>query len=155
MAVVIAGLNKAILNRIRGNETLTGEQATAQAALIALIPTWRLGSMRRDGAMPAGLMSEDAGVDAQPRTVDSGVFTHSIRRFEVWNDTEDESKLTGACHYLERLFDMRQGAPILDISGDGKLFDMGLFVGAQGPHFDDRINGWVTTISFRFVEARP
>lgn len=155
MALTIGGLNKAILNRIRGNETLTGEQATAQTSLVALIPTWRLGNLRADGALPSGNIYEDAGVDAQPRTVDSGLYHWSIRRFEIWNNTTDESVLTGASEHLMRLFDLRKGATMLDIPGDGKLFDMALFVGMQGPFFDDQINAWYGTMAFSFLEARP
>lgn len=155
MATTPGGLTKAILARLRGQESLTGEAATAQTALAALVSRWRFGTMAKAGDLPCGNVFEDAGVDAMPRAVDVGILQHSIRRFEIWTNETASGFFHEAGDALEMLFDERRGAPALTVSGDGTVFESALFVGMQAPYFDTQVNAWYGVISFRFVEARP
>ncbi len=155
MSTTAGGLTKAILARLRGSEALTGDAATAQAALAALVSRWRFGTMAQAGEFPHGNVFEDASVDAMPRAVDVGIIQHSIRRFELWTNETASGFFHEAGDALERLFDERRGAPELSIDGDGQVFESALFTAMQAPYFDTQINAWYGMISFRFVESRP
>jgi hypothetical protein len=115
--------------------------------------------MKRDGNFPCGNFFEDAGPDAMPNVADSGILQFSIRRFELWTKTASATAAffkTGA-DALERLFDTRRGGgtTLLNLPGDGLIYDSDVLTGLQGPFFDDDINAWYATMAFRFVEARP
>jgi len=153
MSAIAGALNIAILARLRGTEVLTGDQLTAQGVTNAV--PWRLGTMRKNGALPAGTFYEDAGIDAFPAAPDVGILQYSIRRFEFWKAGTDDTFFSGMQNALELLFDERRGAPALTLTGDGKVYESALFVGMQGPIPDDDINANVGLMSFRFVEARP
>jgi hypothetical protein len=155
MATTPGGLTKAILARLRDQEALTGDAATARAVLAALVPKWRFGTMAKAGAPPCGNVFEDASVDAMPRAVDVGILQHSIRRFELWTTDTASSFFHEAGDALELLFDERRGAPELPIGGDGLCYEGALFVPMQAPYFDEQLNAWYGVVSFRFVEARP
>lgn len=155
MATTAGGLTKAILARLRGQESLTGDAATAQAALAALVGRWRFGTMAKAGDMPCGNLFEDAGVDAMPRAPDVGILQHSVRRFEIWTNETASSFFHEAGGYLEQLFDERRDAPELDLTGDGRVFQGSLMTAMQAPYFDTQLNAWYGTIAFSFVESRP
>lgn len=155
MATTPGGLTKAILARLRDQEALTGDAATARAVLAALIPRWRYGTMAKAGDLPAGNVFEDAGVDAMPRAPDVGILQHSIRRFEIWTNETASSFFHEAGDALELLFDERRGAPGFDIAGDGRVFQGSLFTAMQAPYKDEQINAWYGMIAFSFVESRP
>lgn len=155
MATTPGGLTKAILARLRGSEALTGDAATAQAALAATVTRWRYGTMAKAGEFPCGNVFDDAGVDAMPRAPDVGILQHSVRRFEVWTKETASSFFHEAGDALELLFDERRDAPELDIAGDGRVFQGSLMTAMQAPYFDTQINAWYGMIAFSFVESRP
>lgn len=153
MATTPGALNIAIIARLRKTEVLTGDLLTAQNITSAY--KWRLGSMTIGGALPAGCFYEDAGVNAAPNAPDIGIVQFSIRRFELWNNTLDDTFFTNLADSLELLFDRRRGGNVLSVGGDGRIFESSLFTGMQGPYHDDSINAFFATMSFMFVESRP
>jgi hypothetical protein len=157
VATTPGALNRAIFARLRGTETpaLSGDAATAQVRLAALVPKWRLSTLTEEADVPCGNIYVDAPVDAMPEAVDVGIIQYSIRRFEIWSRQTDAAFYENVEDALEQLFDERRGAPALPLDGDGRVFESALFTGLQGPFRDDPINAYYSLISFRFVEARP
>lgn len=153
MATTPGALNIAIFARLRGTEVLAGDLAAAQAITSAY--KWRLGSMTKDGALPACCLYEDAGVDAMPYAPDVGILQNSVRRFEFWTQSLDDSFFTNLADACELLFDFRRGGSLMNIGGDGLIYDSSLFTGMQGPIHDDDTNAYYATMAFQFVEARP
>lgn len=148
-------LTKAVLARIRGSETLTGEAEAARAVLGSHIERWRFGTMSKIGELPHGNVYADAGVDAMPRAPDVGIIEHAVRRIELWTKETASAFFSESADALEMLFDERRGAPVLETAGDGTCFQSSLFVPFQGPYWAEGINAWWGVISFTFVEARP
>ncbi len=148
-------LTKAILARLRGSETLTGEAETAREILKGHVPRWRFGTLSQSGELPHGNVFADAGVDAMPNAPDVGIINHSVRRFELWTEETASAFFTQSADALEKLFDERRGAPDLTVEGDGRVYQSSLFVPFQGPFRSDDIRAWWGVISFTFVDARP
>jgi hypothetical protein len=153
MATTPGALTKAILARLRGTEVLTGEAEEGQQIIKQY--RWRFGTMAKQGELPHGNVFEDAGVDAMPRAVDVGILQHSVRRFEIWTNETASSFFHEAGDALEKMFDMRRGAPVLTIDGDGYCWEGALFTAMQAPFFDKELNAWYGMIAFTFLEARP
>lgn len=154
-------LNKAILARIRGDETLTDARAlAAQVAIDALLatiggkPACRYGMKGSSTVYPEITFREDAG----PLALDGsgiGIVTNAIYRFELWETTRDATTIPAMADYLELLFDARRDAPDLTLEGEGRCYYSDLFTGLQGPFVDDFRNAFFGLMAFRFVEARP
>ncbi len=153
MATIPGALDIAILARLRGTESLTGDLLACQVITSAY--EWRKGSMRKNGTVPCGLFYSDSGVDAMPAAPDMGILEYSVRRFEIWNKTPDGSFFATLPDALEYLLDFRRGNSLLNITGDGLVKDHSLMVSFQGPYFDDQINAFYGLMSFMFVESRP
>lgn len=146
-------LNHAILRRLNGNETLTGEFAQAQTLTAAL--DWHFGPLDPKGStFPCGTFFEDAGTESLGG-VDVGVVNNSVYRFLVWDKTRDGSVIPKYADAVEKLFDRRRGVPNLDIVGDGVCYWSDLFVPLQAPLQAMDINAFYGIMAFRFVEARP
>lgn len=153
MATTPGALTKAVLARVRGQESMTGDQQAAQIVTSAV--RWRYGTMAKSGELPCGNVFDDEGVDAMPKAVDVGIITNSVRRLELWTNDTASGFFHNMADALELLFDERRGAPNLTLDGDGRTYQSSLFVGMQAPFFDTAVNGWYGMIAFSFVESRP
>lgn len=145
-------LNAAVVARIT-TETLTSADQIAAQNLVKNLPV-HYGAVDPSVAFPCLAFYEDTGTESMGG-VDIGLIYNSIYRFQIWTQDRTGSYIPQIAGALERLFDMRQGAPIIDIIGDGKTFWSELFVPLQGPLHADTINAFFGMIAFRVVEARP
>lgn len=151
-------LNKAILNRLR-QETLSGDFATAQAQLLALLgttpqgqPAIRYGAKGSSVDYPEITFREDGGVESLGGS-DIAIIDQSIYRFELWETTRNATILPTMARCLERLLDRRHGAPLLVLEqGTCKYHE--LFTRMSGPFPDTDINAFFGVLAFRFIEAR-
>lgn len=153
MAVTAGGLNIAILKRLRGTEVLTGEHVAPQAVLSAI--QWRLGTLTQQAEIPCGRFYEDAAIDANQGRVGVGVQRWAVRRFELWTESTDESFVQNAANALEMCFDTDRGAPVLSVTGDGRIWEHGLLTDLQYPLYDPGLRAYYGLLSFQFLESRP
>lgn len=155
-------LNKAILDRLRGDETVTGRAATAQTTLGTLLadagsadkPAVRYGAKGSSTAYPSVTFREDAGAEML-RASGVGIVTATVYRFELWETTRDGTTLPTIADCLEQLLDSRRDAPAFTLEGDNEFYDSYLLTGLQGPFHDDIKDCFFGTLTFAFVEARP
>lgn len=155
-------LNKAILDRLRGDETVTGRADTAQTDLAALLtttgsagkPAVRYGMKGSSTAYPEITFREDAGMLA----IDGsgvGIVTDSVYRFEIWETTRNATTIPAIADALELLLDARRDAPAMTLEGDNRYYHSDLMTPLQGPFIDEFRNAFFGLLTFRFVEARP
>lgn len=154
-------LHGAIVARVRGTETLTGDAAEAHAALVTLFggtPEIRKGATASTATLPCITFYEDSGIEALGG-VDVGEVRHSVYRFFIWTTRTDRTGtfIHEVADALERLFNQRRGAPGITLadSRSSQVFWCDLFVSLQEPEHEDNTNEFYGMIAFRFVEARP
>lgn len=156
-------LTKAIVARLRGDETLTGDADTAYDRLAVLLaavggddkPAVRYGSKAVNPEYPCVVFWEDAGVEAMGGP-DVGIVTQSIYRFELWEQGRGGLVIPDIADCLELLIDHRRRAPAWTLTGEGnQVWWSQLFVGLQAPFYDPARDAWFGLMAFQFVEARP
>lgn len=155
-------LNKAIMDRARGDEVLAvGSRALqAQTDLAALLGTVNAKPAVALGGVPSAVtydcirFREDMGGSGLAGE-GVGITGDTIYRFELFSTKRDGTTLRTMADCLELLFDERRDAPALTIEGDGRIYASDLFTAYQGPFHDDMRDCFISLIAFRFVEARP
>jgi hypothetical protein len=155
-------INKAILDRLRGDETLTpgGRAAQAQTDLIAILGKANAKASVLVGGLPSSVTYpcvrfwEDAGTRGMGgEGVGDVMFT--VYRFEMFCQGRDGTTLPTIADCLELLLDERRDAPPLTLAGDGRLYGHDLLTNFQGPFQDTTRDCFIGTMAFRFAEARP
>lgn len=158
-----AQVSKAIVARLRGVETLTGDALAAYTLLASLLaqvgadskPAVRYGSKATDAEFPCVVFWEDAGAEALGG-VDVGIITRSVYRFEIWEQGRTGSLIPRIADCLELLIDQRRRAPDWTLTGTGnQVWHSEVFVGLQAPFWDAARDAWFGLLSFVFTEARP
>jgi len=155
---VSAALEKAIIARVRGTETLTGDMLLAQQYLVELLgadpPTIVKNSLKSKATLPCITFGFDPGPEAMGG-VDVGEVRWVIGRFYIWTKARGGSFFSEVADALEHLFNGRRGASNLTLEGDDRTYWSDLFVDLQEPDHEDSTNDFYATLSFKFVEARP
>lgn len=154
-------LNKAILDRTRGDEVLVAARALqAQTDLAALLGTVNSKPAVALGGVPSSVtyncirFREDMGGSGLAGE-GIGITGDVLYRFELYSQSRDGTTLRTMADCLELLFDERRDAPALALEGDGRTYASDLFTAYQGPFHDDIRDCFISLIAFRFVEARP
>lgn len=155
-------LQEGLIRRVWGmGESLSGDQATARAALVSTLgttsgghPAFRYGAKANSAVYPEVTFREDQGSDALAG-MDIGIVYRPIYRMEIWEQTGSGTLIPQIADYLELLFDCRRGAPALTVDAPGKCWWGEVFTHLQAPFFDTGYKAFFGLIAFQFVEARP
>jgi hypothetical protein len=146
-------LNTAIVARVR-SENLAAYPVAQAAQTVVNAYAIRYGSTATLPTFPCTTFFEDTGRESLTGD-DVGIVQDSVYRFTIWTKDNTGTTILTIADALEKLFDMRRGAPPITLTGDNKCYWCDVFSFLQSPFHDDGINAFFGVIAFRFVEARP
>lgn len=152
-------LSLAIYTRLT-TEVMSGDQATAQAALIAALATDTdspsgpaVTQGNRDDAVqfPCITFRPNGGTEAA-NWIDAGVVRNYQFDFEVWTNSTSGRIVNQIGDYMETLLDERRGAPGLNVSNGREFYMMAMT--AMTPIYDDKINAWAGLVRYQFIAGK-
>jgi hypothetical protein len=156
-----AAVTKAIIERVRGVETLSDDAAAAQVKLAGILdsttdgnPAFRYGGKGKSALYPSIVFLEDAGI-SPIGGVDIGIVTNSLYRMTIWDLSREGFKIPDIADCLELLFDCRRRAPVLPVAAENRCWYGELFQALASPYYDNNYDVFFGIIAFQFVEARP
>jgi hypothetical protein len=150
----------AVYERLAGIEVLTGDQATAQSGLAALLatdsdspsgPAVMQGNRDDVVGFPAITFRLMGGNEALGG-IDFGVVRNYWIDMEVWTNSTSGRIIHQIGNYIEVLLDERRGAPGLPVSA-GRYFWMEALAGMQ-PIYDEKINAWAGLCRYQVVAGK-
>lgn len=154
-------LSVAIIQRLDGTETLSGDQATAQTALIAALATDidttsgpAIFQGNRDDAVgfPCITFRPNGGTEVA-NWIDAGVVRNYQFDFEVWTNSTNAQTIPLIGDYLEILLDERRGATGFTMaSGKREFYAMAMT--AMTPIYDEKINAWAGLVRYQFIAGK-
>lgn len=152
-----SALNKAIVARLRGTEVLTGFGATAQAALLALVPSGQIRQANYDSSVgnPQITFRPDGGIPSWiSRSEELGVVSQPEYSFEVWDTEHGGSRIPTIMDLIEQLLDDRRSVASPLTLDAGYHVVSGEIIMDGAVLYNQQIKTWFGLTRYMFREQR-
>lgn len=162
-------LNKAIRQRLTGEEVLTGYGLTAQQALEALLaadpsstgnPAVYMGNLASSPVFPCITFRQSGGVGSWiSRSEELGVVSNPEFDFEVWgvSGNRNPDTITDILDLIEQLLDDRRSVitnkPLLTLAS-GYYAIAGRIIMDPALRYDGEQKRWFGLVRYQFIEQR-